>query len=304
MATVRREIIRIDDEKCNGCGLCVPNCPEGALQMVDGKAKVVSDIYCDGLGACIGHCPEGAITIEEREADAYDERRVIDNMTKKGGEVVREHLEHLEEHGQYEYLREAIQHMIERDLDIPKEFRRSRYFTSKVAGESSSVQGSGAVGCGCPGSRVVDMRGSREQQHQQTERPGVRRPSRLQQWPVQIHLVPPNAPYLDGADILIAADCVPFAYADFHEDLLRGRVVLVGCPKLDDAEYYRGKLTSIFSENDIRTVMVAHMEVPCCFGMVNLVKDAIAASGKDIPLEEVMTSIRGERMQPPEALAR
>ncbi len=304
MTTVRRQVINIDEEKCNGCGLCVPNCPEGALQMVNGKAKLVGDIYCDGLGACIGQCPEGAITIEEREADAYDERRVIDNMLPHGEGTVREHLEHLEGQGQHEYLREAIQYMIERDLDVPKEFRKSRYFSSEVTGESSSGEGPGAAGCGCPGSRVVDMRGSNEQQHQQTERSGVRRSSRLQHWPVQIHLVPPDAPYLDGADLLIAADCVPFAYADFHEDLLRGRVVLVGCPKLDDAEYYRGKLASIFAENDIRTVTVAHMEVPCCFGMVNLVKDAIAASGKDIPLDEVMIGIRGERMQPPEMLAR
>jgi len=301
---VRRQVINIDEEKCNGCGLCVPNCSEGALQMVNGKAKLVGDIYCDGLGACIGECPQGAITIKEREADAYDERRVIDNVAKRGGDVVREHLEHLEERGQHEYLREAIRYMIERDLDIPEGFRESRYFSSEPNGGSSSSEGPGAAGCGCPGSRVVDMRESREQQHQQTERSGVRRSSRLQQWPVQIHLVPPNAPYLDGADLLIAADCVPFAYADFHEDLLRGRVVLVGCPKLDDAGYYREKLTSIFSENDIRTVTVAHMEVPCCFGMVNLVRAAVAASGKDIPLDEVMIGIRGERMEPPEALAR
>lgn len=301
---MRRQVIRIDEEKCDGCGLCVPNCPEGALRMVDGKAKLVSDVYCDGLGACIGRCPQGAITIEEREAEAYDERRVIDGMAKRGDETVRGHLEHLEEHGQDDYIREAIQYMIERDLDIPEEFRQSRYFSSNGTGESPAVQGSGAAGCGCPGSRVVDMRGSKEQQHAQSEKTGARRSSRLQQWPVQIHLVPPNAPSLEGADILIAADCVPFAYADFHEDLLRGRIVLVGCPKLDDAAFYREKLASIFAENDIRTVTVAHMEVPCCFGMGSIVKSAITASGKEIPYDEVMIGIGGERMRPPEALAR
>jgi ferredoxin len=301
---VQREIITIDDEKCDGCGLCVPNCPEGALQMVDGKAKLVGEIYCDGLGACIGHCPQGAITVEEREADQYDERLVIENVVTKGEDVVREHLEHLEEHNQREYVKEAIRYLVERNMDIPEEFRKPEYVSPAIMGKSSPGKGQDVTECGCPGSRVVDLRGIKGQQHRQTEKPSARRTSRLQQWPVQIHLVPPTAPYLDGADLLIAADCVPFAFADFHEDLLCGRIVLVGCPKLDDAEYYREKLTAIFSQNDIRTITVAHMEVPCCFGLANLVRSAVAASGKEIPLEEVMISIKGERMQHPERMAR
>ncbi len=293
---MKREIILIDEEKCDGCGLCVPNCPEGALQMVDGKAKLAGEIYCDGLGACIGYCPQGAITVEEREAERYDERLVMKNIVTKGENVVREHLEHLDEHGQTEYLKDAIRYLIENDMAVPEKFRKPEYVSPAMMGNSSPGKGQGVAECGCPGSRVVDLRGSNEQQHRQTGRPSARRTSRLQQWPVQIHLVPPTAPYLDGADLLVAADCVPFAYADFHEDLLRGRVVLVGCPKLDDAEYYREKLTAIFAQNDIRTVTVAHMEVPCCIGMVNIVNAAIASSGKDIPVDTVKIGIQGDRM--------
>ncbi len=301
---MKREIILIDEEKCDGCGLCVPNCPEGALQMVDGKAKLVGEIYCDGLGACIGHCPQGAITVEEREADQYDERLVMRNIVTKGEDVLREHLEHLDEHEQRDYLKDAMRYLIENDIAVPEKFGKPEYVSPAMMGKSSPGKGQGVAECGCPGSRVVDLRVSKEQQHRQTDRPSARRTSRLQQWPVQIHLVPPTAPYLDGADLLVAADCVPFAYADFHEDLLRGRVVLVGCPKLDDAEYYREKLTAIFAQNDIRTVTVAHMEVPCCFGMVKLVRDAVSMSGKEIPVDEVKISIQGERMQPRERMAR
>jgi ferredoxin len=323
---VLREVIRIDEEKCDGCGLCVPNCPEGALRIVNGKAKLVNDVYCDGLGACIGHCPQGAITVEKREAERYDERRVIDNVARHGKDVLRDHLTHLEEHGEPELLVQGLRHMIERDLDIPEEFRNSPYLASALAGEPptdgitcsvggppgegicmestpSKHEGAGAAGCGCPGSRVVDMRGSKEQQRQQFAESGTRRTSWLRHWPVQIHLVPPNAPYLDNADLLIAADCVPFAFAGFHEELLRGRIVLVGCPKLDDAAYYREKLTTIFSQNDVRSVTVAHMEVPCCFGMVSLVRAAVTASGKKIPVDDVMIGINGERMAPPDKMA-
>jgi ferredoxin len=293
---VQREIIIIDEEKCDGCGLCVPNCPEGALQMVDGKAKLVGEIYCDGLGACIGHCPQGAITVETREADGYDERLVMRNIVTKGDDVILEHLEHLDEHGQTEYLKDAIRYLIENNIHVPEKFRKPEYVAPAMMGASPGGKSMNVAECGCPGSRVVDMRGSKEQQHQQAEKPKARRSSRLQQWPVQIHLVPPSAPYLDGADLLIAADCVPFAYADFHEDLLRGRVVLVGCPKLDDVEFYREKLAAIFGQNDIRTVTVAHMEVPCCTGIVNAVNAAVAASGKDIPVDTVKIGIKGDTM--------
>jgi NAD-dependent dihydropyrimidine dehydrogenase PreA subunit len=231
----KRKIIRIDEEKCNGCGLCIPNCKEGALQIIDGKARLVSEVFCDGLGACLGHCPQGAITIEEREAEAFDEKKV-----------------------------------------------------------QKHLHGAHAHDGGCPGSKIMDFRKKKEPSSQ---KPPAGRESELAQWPVQIMLVPPHAPYFADADLLIAADCVPFAYASFHEDLLRGKILLVGCPKLDDIEVYREKLSQIIKDNSIKSVTYAHMEVPCCFGLVGVIQDAISVSGKNIPFEEITISIKGERLK-------
>lgn len=225
----KRKIIKIDEEKCNGCGLCVPSCAEGALQIIDGKARLVSDIFCDGLGACLGHCPEGAITIEEREAVPFDQKKVHAHV----------HDDHA-----------------------------------------------------CPGSKVMDFGKKPGFLQKGKGVPGV---SELRQWPVQITLVPSRAPYLQNADLLISADCVPFAYANFHQDLLKGKVLLVGCPKLDDAEFYTKKLTQIFKENGIKSVTCAHLEVPCCFGLVQIVKEALKSSGKDIPFKEATIGIQGDK---------
>ena len=279
MGRMLRKIIRIDEDKCTGCGLCIPNCPEGALQIIDGKARLVSDLFCDGLGACIGHCPEGAITIEEREAEAYDEKKVMENIARQGKNVILAHLEHLRDHGQHDYLREAVEFLRERGLEVPPAF-------------GAAAQPAGpAVFSGCPGARLVDRRG--EQGEGESGSAPAR--SRLRQWPVQINLVPPFAPFLKGADLLIAADCVPFAYAGFHEDLLEGRVLLVGCPKFDDVEAYVERIAEIFRRNEIRSVTVAHMEVPCCFGLIRIVERAIAASGREVPFERVEVGISGER---------
>jgi ferredoxin len=278
---MKRQIIRIDDEKCNGCGLCIPNCPEGALQIIDGKARLVSDLFCDGLGACIGHCPEGAITVEEREAGEYDEPSVIENVARQGENVVRAHLEHLEEHGQHDHLKEAIAYLVEKELGVPEEF-------AAPAGGAARVPVAG-----CPGCQVSDFRDNGDRTETTDDAPV---PSELRQWPVQIKLVPPSAPYLQNADLLIAADCVPFSYADFHRDFLRGRVLLVGCPKLDDAAYYREKLTEIFKLNDIRSITVVQMEVPCCFGLMKIVKAALAAAGSEAPVENVVIGVKGERL--------
>jgi len=230
----RREIIKIDKEKCNGCGLCIPSCPKGALQIIDGKAALISDLFCDGLGACIGHCPQGAINIEEREAERYDERKVMAN-------------------GHHEH------------------------------GFS-----------GCPGSKVMDLRGRETPSKKKTTAKGI---SELRQWPVQIMLVPASAPYFKNADLLIAADCVPFAYADFHEELLKRKILLAGCPKLDDIEYYKEKISQIVKDNDIKAITYAHMEVPCCFGLIDVIKSAISESGKTIPFNDVTISIGGERIR-------
>ena len=244
MAT--RKIVRIDEEKCNGCGLCIPNCAEGAIQIVDGKAKLVSDKFCDGLGACLGHCPEDAITISEREAEEFDEKAVEIHLHKK--------------------------HEVPSQLHPQPQPKPQPEFT------------------GCPSSRVLQF-----QVHKPIETgPTTPSVSMLSQWPIQLKLVPVDAPYFEDADLLIAADCVPFAYANFHQDFLKGKAVVVGCPKLDDIHLYKEKLTAIFKANSIKSVTVPFMEVPCCFGLVKATEDAIEASGKDIPLKKVKIGIRGD----------
>ena len=242
-----RKIVEIDEEKCNGCGLCVPSCAEGAIRIIDGKAKLVSDVYCDGLGACLGTCPEDAIRIVEREAESFDE------------EEARRHVESLE---------------------------------PPAAGAATSP--------GCPGAAVRDLRmavhppGTQQPaasaQHSASDGPS----SALGNWPIQLHLVPPNAPFLSGADLLLVADCVPFACPDFHGRFLQGRPVVIGCPKLDDAPFYVDKLAAILTQSSINRVTVLHMEVPCCTGLLRIAEAAIAQSARSVPLDDVTISIQGK----------
>jgi len=271
----RRKIITIDSKKCNGCALCIPNCPEGAIQIIDQKARLISDLFCDGLGACIGHCPQGAITIEEREAVAYDEKKVMINIIKQGDNVIKAHLAHLKEHNEFAYLKQAMCFLKEKNINITLD---------EAYRHAPSVSG-------CPGSRMMDFK----KKTLQTVKGNSSVDSELAQWPIQLHLVPVHAPYFKHADLLIAADCVPFAYANFHQDLLRGKILLVGCPKLDDVSLYEDKLKQIFADNNIKSVTYAHMEVPCCFGLLSVIKEAIRLSGKSIPFEEITISIKGEK---------
>lgn len=274
---MKRNVIHIDDEKCDGCGLCLPNCPEGAIQIIEGKARLVSDLFCDGLGACIGHCPQGAITIEEREAEPYDERKVMQNVARGGPAVIEAHLKHLADHGEKEYLRQAMAFLREEGLPVPET-------------EQGGIQGK--CGAGCPGARTVDLRGQADRSGERNAGPVA---SQLRQWPVQLQLVNPNAPYFKDADLVIAADCVPFAYGDFHTRFLRDKTLIILCPKLDGMpDAYIEKLSSIFKGNSIRSVTVAHMEVPCCFGLMNLVEEAVRRSGRDIRIEDFTISIQGE----------
>jgi Pyruvate/2-oxoacid:ferredoxin oxidoreductase delta subunit len=277
---MKRKVIHIDDEKCNGCGLCIPDCPEGALQIVDGKARLVSDLFCDGLGACIGTCPQDAITMEEREAEPYDERKVMENIVKAGEGTIRAHLVHLREHGQHDYLNEAIGFLREKGIPVPLP-------------DGPAAQPSAAGGC--PGSRMLDLRSGQ---------PGpagthtVAASSALRQWPVQLQLLSPYAPYFKDADLVITADCVPFSYPDFHDRFLKGKTLIIFCPKLDRViEEYIDKLAEIFRANNIKSVAVVHMEVPCCFGLNRIVEEAVKKSGKKIPTEDYTISIRGEVVQ-------
>jgi NAD-dependent dihydropyrimidine dehydrogenase PreA subunit len=232
-----RKIIEIDKDKCDGCGQCVNACAEGALRIIDGKAKVVADTFCDGLGACIGECPRGALKIVEREADAFDEKAVE---------------QHTKGHGA------AVSH--------------------------------GALPCGCPGTAMQSFK-SPVAAAPKSAACGAA--SALTHWPVQIRLVPANALFLKGADLLIAADCTAFAYAGFHSDLLSGKALLVGCPKLDDAQQIQDKFVEIFKSAGIKSITVVAMEVPCCSRLPMIVKKALEISGAKIPVKEIIVGIQG-----------
>jgi len=247
-----RKIIYIDEEKCNGCGLCVTACHEGALQIIDGKAKLISDSYCDGLGNCLPECPTGAIKIVEREAAEFDEEAVKKNMETKNRK-------------------------------------------SNAASEASHVHGHDH-GFVCPGSRARSINRAAAQATQSTDPATLASPERaesqLGQWPCQIRLVPPNAPYFDNAHLLIAADCTAYAYANIHQDFMKGKITLIGCPKLDDVDYAE-KLTEILTYNNIKSITVLRMEVPCCGGIVHAVKQALINSGNLVPWNVVTISTDG-----------
>ncbi len=259
MAKVTRNIVKIDEDLCDGCGLCVPSCAEGAIQIVDGKARLVNEFYCDGLGACLGDCPQGAITIEERPADEFDVAAVEEHLEEIGREGGARRHEHAGE------------------------------------GTPAASHGAGGHAFACPGARTMDLRKPSQGECVEPEATFEGKlKSELGQWPVKLYLVNPHAPYFQDAELLLAADCAPVAYAAFPPDFLKGKAVVIGCPKFDDPALYRDKLTAILRANDIRKVTVLHMEVPCCFGLVQVAKEALEASGKNVPFEDVTVTIRGE----------
>jgi NAD-dependent dihydropyrimidine dehydrogenase PreA subunit len=243
---VKRKIIQIDEELCDGCGNCVPSCAEGSLQIIDGKAKVIADNLCDGLGACLGECPQGALQIVEREADEFDEEAVEAHLAQQA--------------------------------------------------QKEAAQAPAQIPCGCPSTQIKTFQpiGGCEQANAPRATGGS---SALTHWPVQVHLVPPTAPFLKGADLLVAADCTPFAYPDFHQVLLKDRVLMIGCPKLDDAQAYIDKFTAIFSQAGVRSITTVMMEVPCCSGLSVIIRQALENAKANIPLEEVIISTRGSLLE-------
>lgn len=269
---MKRKIITINEELCNGCGECVPNCPEGALQIIDGKARLISDIFCDGLGACIGHCPVGAITIEEREAEEYDEKKVMSNIVKQGTNTIKAHLLHLKDHGEMKYYNEAIEYLKENNIPIPD-------LEENLA-------------CGCPSSMAKILK---SEKRENSTNNNIKIESELRQWPIQLQLLNPMAPYFKNSHLLIAADCVPFSYGDFHRRFLKDKIVIVFCPKLDRViDQYIEKLSLILQNNDIKSITTIHMEVPCCGGVNYVVEEALKKSGKYIPIRDYTISLNGE----------
>jgi len=294
----KRKIIKINENKCNGCGLCIPNCPEGALQVIDGKARLVSDLFCDGLGACIGECPEDAITIEEREAQKYDEIKVMENIAKQGENTIIAHLKHLKDHNETTYYSEAVNFLKQHGINISSGKAVNGSFDDRTQESCDAVKKSESS---CPGAKIMYNAPREKPGEAEVKIPveGTPRPvpqSRLNQWPIQINLIPPNASFLENADLVIAADCAAFSYADFHEDLLKEKILMIGCPKFDDAEYYLEKITEIFKTRNIKSVTVVHMEVPCCFALTNIVKQAIKSSQKIIPFVDINISVKGKKI--------
>ena len=278
---MKRKIITIDEEKCDGCGLCIPDCPEGALQVIDSQARLISDLFCDGLGACIGSCPKGAIAIEEREAEPYDEKKVMENITKQGPNVIRAHLDHLRDHNEEGLLIEAIDFLKERNI-FTSELSEYMNNTTKTNHE--------AVSNGCPGARQKDMRRSGPEVGDNN----IQMSSALRNWPIQLRLINPRASYFENADLLVVADCVPFAYAGFHSRFLQDKIMITFCPKLDnDLNEYIEKLAVIFNKKRINSISVAHMEVPCCLGILSIIQKALARAEIVIPIKEYIISIAG-----------
>ena len=291
---MKREIINIDNEKCNGCGECVPNCHEGALQIIDGKAVLVSELMCDGLGACIGHCPIDAITIEEREAEAYDEIMVIKRLMNESQNVLIAHLSHLKEHEEFAYLKQGVTYLKEHEqslkFSLPEVIEKVDNLKPKQTEVPVKVMEhkSEQHHAGCPGSL------SRTMKVQEVQETSIQ-PSQLANWPIQMHLINPNASYFKNVDILISADCVAYASGNFHNDYLKGKTLLIACPKLDsNKESYVEKLIALINEAEIKSITLLKMEVPCCSGLLQIAQLAIQQAGRDIPIKAITMGIDGE----------
>ena len=268
---MKRRIIKIDEDKCTGCGICIPDCPEGALQIIDGKARLISDLFCDGLGACIKACPENAMEIEEREAEEYNESKVMVNIVKGGANVIKAHLKHLKDHGEDKLFNEAVKYLKDNNLEVPNM-------------EENKI-------CGCQGSMPRDLR---NQFKGTSSNSNIQMHSELRNWPIQLKLMNPNANYLDNADLLVAADCVPFSYPNFHSRFLKDKILIMFCPKLDiDIDGYIEKLANIFANKNINSISIVRMEVPCCGGVEMIVRKALEMANKNIIIKEYTISIDG-----------
>jgi Pyruvate/2-oxoacid:ferredoxin oxidoreductase delta subunit len=293
---MKRTIIKIDEEKCNGCGQCISGCHEGALQLVDGKARMISELYCDGLGACIGECPVGAIELVEAEALPYNETATIKRIAATGRNTVIAHLKHLANHKQAEYIQEAVKWLRANGHDIkPSDFMADEATHQQLHAQAHGFKPAAATHVhesgGCPGSAMRDFR-------QLAPTPVATNStvaSQLRQWPVQLHLLNPQAPYLNGADLLVAADCTAFSVGNFHDVFLKGKALAIACPKLDsNKEIYIEKLAEMIDRSRLNTITVMMMEVPCCGGLQQLVSMALAKAQRKVPMKKIIVSLKGE----------
>lgn len=295
---MERDIIHIDEDLCDGCGDCIPNCHEGALQLIDGKATLISDLMCDGLGACIGHCPQGAITIEKREAEPYNETEVIKGMAEKGRNVVLAHLQHLVDHNELGFVEEGVawlrnnKESLTFDLDevtkiihsSKEEMQNNKINITQMAPQAEPEE------CGCPGSQTREIK----QEAAPVSNTAVSQASELRQWPVQFHLINPAAGYFKGADLLLAADCSAYTMGNFHSDYLKGKSLIIACPKLDsEQETYLQKLVQLIDHSLINTIHLLIMEVPCCGGLLRLIDQALEQANRKVPVKCSVVSANG-----------
>lgn len=278
---MKRTIIKINEEKCNGCGQCISGCHEGALQLIDGKAKLVRELFCDGLGACIGECPEGAITLEEREAEAYNEYLVMERICRDGEKVIEAHLRHLHEHDEKEYIRQAVDYLDTNGIEIDLQ---------RIFSENNNKS---ERGCGCPGSAEENFKSNPVTIN--LNNPPEEDYTELSHWPVQLHLINPLSNSFSGADVILASDCSAFSMGNFHSRLLKGKSLAIACPKLDsNKQIYVDKLISMIDEAKINTLTVVIMEVPCCGGLVQLASLAREHSNRNVPVKVITISRRGK----------
>jgi NAD-dependent dihydropyrimidine dehydrogenase PreA subunit len=267
---MKRKVIKIDEKLCNGCSLCVDGCNEGALQLIDGKARVIDEVFCDGLGACIGECPVGAIEIEEKEAEPYNEIAVMEKLAAKGENTIKAHLSHLKEHGETAYFKQGLDYLKEHNINIDIE----------------GIKHSG----GCPGSMEMSFKHSNNLTDDKAEIS-----SQLSQWPVQLHLINPQASYFENADVVLAADCAAFAFGNFHRKFIKNHSIAIACPKLDTGkENYIEKIAVMIDVSTINTLSVVIMEVPCCGGLLQLARQAAAKASRKIPIKKIVIAIQGD----------
>jgi ferredoxin len=266
---MKRTIIKIDENLCNGCGICTEGCHEGALQLIDGKARLINESFCDGLGACIGECPTGAIVFEKKETEPYNEYAVIEKLLPKGEKTIKAHLQHLKEHNETAYYEQGLHYLQEHNIKIDMPDNKKH--------------------CGCPGSREMTFKHSDGAETDKTEIS-----SQLTQWPIQLHLLNPIASYFKDADVLLAADCSAYAFGNFHNRFLRNHTLAIACPKLDaEKERYIEKITAMIDISNINTLTVIIMEVPCCNGLVQLAEQAVVQAQRKIPVKKIVVGIQG-----------
>lgn len=279
---MKRQIIEIDEEKCTGCGICADGCHEGALQIINGKAVLINDLLCDGLGACIGTCPEGAIEITERDAEPYDEDKVMEHLYKKGKDVVIAHLKHLKDHNEHVWLKKGVDWMQKNQDRLGFDMLEVIFVVHNHSKE--------AVSCNCSGSAPREIK-----REVSNDIVSADQPSALEQWPVQMHLINPQSSAFVGADLLMAADCVAFSMGNFHSRWLKGKKLAIACPKLDsNKESYIEKLISMIDDAKVNTITVMMMEVPCCHSLLKIVQMALEKATRKVPVKAVVVSAAGD----------